>query len=113
MRMPCMELHANLVRHPLLQQQRLTDGGPVVGARAAVTMATSADLEVEWAIDAVLLRSKDASKMVGHVGGRAGTALLPKRVLAAVRWRKEESPTSAEHPHRKSLLFCAKLLNHP
>jgi hypothetical protein len=42
------------------------DGGPVVDAGAAVAMAAGADLEVEGAVDAVLLGAEDGSEMLRH-----------------------------------------------
>lgn len=48
------------------QQQRGTDGWAVVQARAAVTVAASADLEIEGAVDAVLLCAEDGRQVLRH-----------------------------------------------
>lgn len=48
------------------QQQRGTDGRAVVQARAAVTVAASADLEIEGAVDAILLCAEDGSQVLRH-----------------------------------------------
>jgi len=48
------------------QQQRRGDGRLVVQAGAPVAVAARADLEVEGAVHAVLLRAKDGRKMLSH-----------------------------------------------
>lgn len=48
------------------EQQRRRDRRLVVQAGASVAMAARADLEVEGAVHAVLLRAKDGSEVLGH-----------------------------------------------
>jgi hypothetical protein len=48
------------------EQQRRGDGRLVVQAGAPVAVAACADLEVEGAVHAVLLRAKDGRKMLSH-----------------------------------------------
>ena len=48
------------------QKQGRRDRRSVVEARATIAVATRADLEVEWAIHAVLLGAEDRSQVLRH-----------------------------------------------
>lgn len=48
------------------EEQRRRYGGAVVEARAAVAVAAGANLEVEWAVDAIFLGSEDGGQVLRH-----------------------------------------------
>ena len=52
--------------HHVLQQYSLAQDGSVVDAAAAVAVAARAHLEVERAVDLVLLGAKDLRKVLRH-----------------------------------------------
>lgn len=70
--------HVRALVH-VAEQQGRRDGGTVVQARAAVAVAARADLEVERAVHAVLLRAEDRREVLSHGGG---WMLPPVRPLA-------------------------------
>mmetsp|Transcript_10044 Transcript_10044/g.16023 ORF Transcript_10044/g.16023 Transcript_10044/m.16023 type:complete len:212 (-) Transcript_10044:21-656(-) len=49
------------------QKQSLTHSRPVVKAIALIAISAGSNLEVEWAIDSVLLCPKDPRKLLGHL----------------------------------------------
>eukprot|EP00962_Isochrysis_galbana_P025027 scaffold7703_cov103-Isochrysis_galbana.AAC.15 len=52
--------------HHILQQDGLREDGPVVDATAPVTVPAGTHLEVEWAVDLVLLGAKDLGEVLSH-----------------------------------------------
>lgn len=48
------------------KEEGRADGWPIVQARAAVPMAARSDLEVEGAVDSVLLCAEDRCQMLRH-----------------------------------------------
>mmetsp|Transcript_32089 Transcript_32089/g.84007 ORF Transcript_32089/g.84007 Transcript_32089/m.84007 type:complete len:806 (-) Transcript_32089:83-2500(-) len=61
----------------VLEQDRLAEDGAVVDARAAIAVAAGTHLQVEGAVDLVLLSAKDLCEMLRHPGG----------ALVVRRWR--------------------------
>jgi hypothetical protein len=52
--------------HHVLQQDGLREDGPVVDATTTVTVPAGAHLEVEWAVDLVLLGAEDLGEVLSH-----------------------------------------------
>lgn len=79
------------------QEQGRADCGPVVQSRAPVAVTTRADLEIEGAVDAVLLRSEYRSQVLRHC-----FSVAPQVVKALIqlqfRRRRENQVSDFDYP---------------
>lgn len=75
------------------QQQSLTSGRPVVKPRAAVAMATNANLKVKRTIDTILLCPENGRQMLRHgsskpkISSKTKPKALQKRQLKTIKGR--------------------------